>query len=67
MLNMSRSIVIIIGPKGETLIEGVGFKGSSCEKATRYIEEALGTVWHRVKKPEYSQSRAVNHQQQVGA
>ncbi len=63
---MSRSIVIIIGPKGEILIEGVGFKGSSCEKATRYIEEALGAVWHRVKKPEYSQVTTSN-QQEVGA
>ena len=64
---MTRSIVIIIGPKGEILIEGVGFKGSSCEKATRYIEEALGTVWHRVKKPEYSQTCTTSNQQEVGA
>jgi hypothetical protein len=45
----------------------VGFKGSSCEKATRYIEEALGAVWHRVKKPEYSQSSTTSNQQEVGA
>lgn len=64
---MSKSIVIIIGPKGEILIEGVGFKGSSCEKATRYIEEALGAVWHRVKKPEYNQSSTTSNQQEVGA
>jgi len=64
---MNRSIVVVIGPKGEILIEGVGFKGSSCEKATRYIEEALGTVWHRVKKPEHSQTRTTSNQQEVGA
>ena len=64
---INRSIEIIISPTGGILIEAVNFKGPDCEKATKYIEEALGAVWHRVKKPEYSQSRAVNTQQQVGA
>ena len=64
---MSRSIVILFGPNGEVIIEGVGFKGSSCEKATRYLEEALGTVRHRVKKPEYNQTNTTNNQQKVGA
>ena len=64
---MNRSIEITIGTKGEILIEAVNFKGPDCEKATKYIEEALGNVWHRVKKPEYSQSRGARTQQQVGA
>ena len=63
---MNRSIEITIGAKGEILIEAVNFKGPDCEKATKYIEEALGSVWHRVKKSEYSQGRAINTQQQVG-
>ena len=64
---MNRSIEITIAAKGEILIEAVNFKGPDCEKATKYIEEALGSVWHRVKKPEYHQTVRANTQQQVGS
>ena len=39
-----RSIEIIIAPSGEIQIDAVGFKGPDREKATRFLEEALGVV-----------------------
>jgi hypothetical protein len=52
---MKRTIEITVSPSGELSIEGVGFKGADCEKATKFIEEALGMVENRRKKPEYHQ------------
>ena len=48
-----KSLLITITPTGEVSIEATGFKGNSCEKATKAIEAALGTVTTRKKKPEY--------------
>ena len=58
-----RTIEIIVAPTGEVSIDAVAFKGADCETATKYLEEALGVVGQRVKKPEYHQrSQAKNHQ-----
>ena len=64
---MTRTIQVIIGPAGEIVIEAVNFKGPDCEKATRYLEQALGVAGHRVKKPEYIQPGHINNQQKLGA
>jgi len=64
---MNRSIEIIVSPTGEIKIDAVGFKGADCEQATRFLEEALGVVNHRAKKPEYHQSRTAKRQQRLGA
>jgi len=63
---MNRTIEIIIAPSGEIQIDAVGFKGADCEKATRFLEEALGAVNHRAKKPEYHTSTSTRNQQQLG-
>ena len=39
---MSKTIVIIVSPEGETKIETKGFSGSQCREASSFIEEALG-------------------------
>ncbi len=52
---MKRTIEVTIDQGGNIQIEGIGFQGSDCEKATKFLEEALGTVTKRVKKPEYYQ------------
>ena len=63
---MKPTIEIVIAQTGEIKIDAVGFKGSDCEKATRYLEEALGAVGHKVKKPEYHQRKQHKNQQRVG-
>lgn len=62
---MKPSIEVNVSPKGEVQIDAVGFKGADCEKATRFLEEALGVTTNRVKKPEYHQSRTAQNQQRV--
>ena len=37
-----RTIEVIISPKGEPRFETKGFAGSSCQEASRFLEEALG-------------------------
>jgi len=64
---MKTSIEVIVSPKGEVQIDAVGFKGADCERATRFLEEALGVVSNRAKKPEYHASTSARNQQKLGA
>ena len=52
---MNRTIEIIIATTGEIQIDAVGFKGADCERATQFLEAALGVVGKKIKKPEYHQ------------
>ncbi len=63
---MKRTIEITVQSTGEILIDAVAFKGADCEQATRFLEEALGTVAARTKKPEYHQRSRVRAQQRLG-
>ena len=50
---MKPTIEIIIGPTGEITIDAVGFKGADCEKATKFLEQALGVIGGRTRKADY--------------
>ena len=63
---MNRTIEIIIAPTGEIQIDAVGFKGPDCEKATKFLEEALGVVGQKSKESEYHQRSARVSQQSIG-
>jgi len=39
---MSKTIEIIVSPKGETRVETRGFAGGECREASKFVEEALG-------------------------
>ncbi len=60
------TIEVIVSPTGDISIDAVGFKGADCERATRFLEQALGVTKTRVKKPEYHQSRHTQAQQRAG-
>jgi hypothetical protein len=60
-----RTIEVIVGTSGEIKIDSIGFKGPDCEKATKFLEEALGMVGKKVKKPEYHQSTRTCNQQKL--
>jgi hypothetical protein len=64
---MNRTIEIIIGTTGEIQIDAVRFKGPDCEQATQFLEEALGVVGLKTKKPDYHQRSTRTNQQRVGA
>jgi len=63
---MNRTIEIIMSPTGDFSIDAVGFKGPDCEKATQFLEEALGVVGKKVKQPEFHQRSTRTNQQQLG-
>lgn len=64
---MKRTIEIIISPSGEVSIDAIGFKGADCERATAYLEQALGVVATKIKKPEYhSRATLINQQKLEG-
>ncbi len=63
---MRPTIQIVVSTTGEFTIEGVGFKGAGCEKATKFLEEALGVVNSKVRKPEYHQQAVSTQKQQLG-
>jgi len=61
---LSRQIRVRVSPFGEIRVEAYGFKGGSCESATRAIEDALGNRVNRVRKSDYwsSDLRLQQHQ-----
>ena len=59
-----KQIEVIVHPDGSLKIDALGFKGADCEKATRFLELALGRQTGNQRKPEYH--RQVRSQQQVG-
>lgn len=64
---MKRTIEVKVSPNGDISIDAVGFKGTDCEKATRFLEEALGVVGQKVKKPEFHQRITTKAQQKIGS
>ena len=62
----TRTIEITVSPMGNISIDSIGFKGADCEKATKFLEEALGTIGTRTKKPEYHQRQGNRRQQILG-
>ena len=67
-MKTQRSIEVTVSASGEISIEAIAFQGADCEKATKFLEEALGTVTTRTKKPEYHQrsQRGQGMQQKLG-
>ncbi len=59
-----KTIEIIVKPDGGLQIDAVGFSGADCEKATAFLESALGDIRRRERKPEYH--RHARRQQKVG-
>ena len=53
-----QEIHIDIAPDGGLQIDAVGFSGTDCEQATRFLETALGQIARKQKKPEYYQQRS---------
>jgi len=63
---MKQTIEIIIASTGQIQIDAVGFKGPDCEKATVFMELALGTVKERARKPSYHQINRTKARQRIG-
>ena len=61
-----RSIEVIVMPDGSLIIDAIGFNGPECDKATRFLEEALGQIATKQRKPAYNERNQTHRQQRVG-
>ena len=61
-----KTIEVVIGPNGSLKIEALGFKGADCERATAFLEKALGRVGGRNKKPDYYHREELRRRQRIG-
>lgn len=62
----AKTIEVTIQPDGELDIQAVGFQGMDCERATAFLEAALGKLTGRHRKPEYFQRAQTKALQKVG-
>ncbi len=49
---MAKKIEMKVSPTGEVTITTSGYRGAECKKATKELEEALGTVTKDTPTPE---------------
>lgn len=50
---MAARIEVIVKPDGTLSIEGKGFSGADCFKATKFLEDALGVKTSDTRTKEY--------------
>ena len=61
-----KTIEVIINTSGQLTINAAGFSGTDCEKATAFLEQALGKLTAKQRKPEFYQRTQRTNQQKVG-
>ena len=61
-MNSKERIDVWISPEGAITLDAVGYTGSTCEEATRFLEESLGTVGRKQRTRDYYR-RQKNQQQ----
>jgi len=62
----SRIIEITVSPTGQTSVQTKGFTGTSCQEASRFVEQALGNRQSEERTAEYYQSEPACHSTQEG-
>jgi hypothetical protein len=60
---VNRVIEVTVSPQGEVSIKTAGYSGTSCQEASRYLEQALGAVTSDRKTPEFYQTAEASQQQ----
>jgi hypothetical protein len=61
-----KSIEVVVNTDGTLKIEAMGFAGADCEKATAFLEHALGVARARKRTGDYYKSVMVKKQQRLG-
>jgi hypothetical protein len=62
-----KRIEVVFEPDGAVSIEAHRYEGADCEKATAFLERALGVILRRKRKPEYHRRvRKTHNQQRIG-
>ena len=60
---MTKTIEIIVTPDGKTTVQTRGFVGSSCQEASRFVEQALGQRAEEKLTAEFYQTQPVQQSQ----
>ena len=55
-----KTVEIILGPTGTVKVEANGFKGGSCEEATKFLNELFGEATSKELKDEYYQEEVIS-------
>jgi hypothetical protein len=63
---MTQLIEIVVAPNGESVVQTKGFSGSSCQDASRFIEQALGQRVSEQLTAEFYQQQTTHQQSQQG-
>jgi hypothetical protein len=63
-MNSKERIDVWISPEGAITLDAVDHTGSSCEEATRFLEDSLGTVGRKQRTRDYYR-RQKNQQQNL--
>ena len=61
-MSSKERIDVWISPEGAITLDAVGYTGSTCEEATRFLEESLGAVGRKQRTRDYYR-RQKNQQQ----
>ena len=61
-----RNIEVIVSADGALSIDAVGFTGPDCEKATAFLEQALGCATQKKRKPDYHRRAFTKRVQRLG-
>jgi hypothetical protein len=61
-----KTIEVVVAPDGSIRIEAMGFQGSDCERATAFLEKALGVTGRKTNKADYFIRNAQHQEQKVG-
>ncbi len=61
---MMKSIEIVVAPDGKTTVQTRGFVGSSCQDASRFVEQALGKPTSEQRTPEFHQTQPLQQSQE---
>jgi hypothetical protein len=64
---MTQQIEILITPQGKASVQTVGFAGSGCQEASRFLEEALGPRLAENLTAEFHQELPAQQSQQQRA
>ncbi len=61
-MSTKEHIVVWISPEGAITLDAKGYTGNSCEEATRFLEESLGTVGRKQRTRDYYRRQKNQHQ-----
>ena len=61
-MSSKERIDVWISPEGAITLDAIGYTGNSCEEATRFLEEQLGTLGRKQRTRDYYRRQSNQNQ-----